>query len=168
MILPKHWTAASPHICSHFFFLFCFAFGPSQSDFFLIFTFCLLSFLFYITRNVSERPLCQLVKQNQLEMMRKSIHLPLRLARLDRLLDPPAHMHCSECQFLFGDPEKQINIIYERNKISPAVFICRCGLKTTEKKVLLICECNILEKCPSLPNQTNKHDIQYVGVRRPF
>lgn len=28
--------------------------------------------------------------------------------------------------------------------------------------------CNILEKLLPLPNQTNKHDIQYVGVQRPF
>lgn len=91
IILPKRWTATSAHISGC---LFCFVLFL-VSHFFLYLTFLFFLFLLYITRNVSEQLLCQLIKQNWLVMMRESIHLSLRSARLDRLLDPPTLIHCS-------------------------------------------------------------------------
>lgn len=73
-------------ITSYLIVLFCFwllSISPFPYHHFLFFL-----LLFFITRNVSERLLCQLVKQNQWEMKRNGIHLSMRSARLDRLQDP--------------------------------------------------------------------------------
>lgn len=135
--LPKHWTTASHHISGCFLFaLFCF-WSLSISHFFLssIFWF-LLSLCFISQRMFSEQLLRLPVKQNLLELMRKNIHLSLRLAGLGWT------GHWNQ-RLRFIGPKLGSSSVNPRNKLCSClknsksllpVFICRSGLKTTVKK----------------------------------
>lgn len=99
----RKWFDQNTGLNSYLWLIFLFSFWSFSISLFhyLSFLFFFL-FLFDITRNVYERLLCQLAQHNRLVMMRKSIHLSLRSVGLDRLLDPPTPIHCSECHTLIA------------------------------------------------------------------